>query len=72
MLSAAGVVCASLVLGFIVRVRVRRKKLGQIANYGERMQERRLLIVALIALGLVAFEHWIHLGPYHKSIWAAQ
>jgi len=71
-LSAMGVGCASLVLGFIVRVRVRRRRLGQIANYGERMQERRLLIVASIALALVAFEHWVHLGPFHKSLFAAQ
>jgi adenylate cyclase len=71
-LSVAGVACAAVVLGFIVRARARRSKLGQIANYGERMQERRLLIVASIALMLVAFEHWVHLGPYHKSLFAAQ
>lgn len=71
-LSALSIGSAALVIGFVARVRVRRRRLGQIANYGERMQERRLLIVAMIALAIVGFEHWVHLAAYHKGLLGAQ
>jgi adenylate cyclase len=71
-LSTAAVISAALVIGFVARVRLRRRRLRQVANYGERMQERRLLMVVVIALAIVGFEHYVHLGLYHKGVLAAQ
>ena len=70
-LSSLAIASAALPLAMVVRVRVRRRRARQLASPGERMQERRLLFAAGLALALVGLEHWVHLVSYHKGMWAA-
>nr|WP_276599087.1 adenylate/guanylate cyclase domain-containing protein [Nannocystis sp. SCPEA4] len=68
-LSSLSIAAALACLGLVVRVRLRRRRQGNVAARGERRQERKLLALAAIALALVAWEHWVHLALYGKSFW---
>jgi class 3 adenylate cyclase len=68
-LSALSVAGASICVAMVGRARLRRRKQHSVASRGERQQERRLLVLAAIALTIVAYEHWVHLVIAGKSIW---
>lgn len=68
-LSGLSLVAALACVGLVVRVRLRRRKLGSVASRGERQQERKLLTLGAISLAIVAWEHWVHLALYGKSLW---
>jgi hypothetical protein len=70
-LSSLAILSAVLTLAMVVRVRLKRRRARQTASPGERMQERRLLFAAGLAVAVVGFEHWVHLVSYHKGMWAA-
>lgn len=68
-LSSLSIAAALACVGLVVRVRLRRRRQGSPASRGERQQERKLLTLGAIALALVAWEHWVHVGLYGKSFW---
>ncbi|HEY0135734.1 MAG TPA: adenylate/guanylate cyclase domain-containing protein [Nannocystis sp.] len=70
-LSSLAILSAAITLAMVVRVRLKRRRARQTASPGERMQERRLLFAAGLALAVVGLEHWVHLVSYHKGMWAA-
>jgi adenylate cyclase len=70
MLSAVAIAGAGTCAVMVVRARLRRRRQKNIASRGERQQEHRLLLLAAIALTIVGYEHWVHLGIAGKSIWA--
>lgn len=69
-LSTLSVAAAITCVATVVRARARRRRQVSLASRGERQQERRLLVLAAIALAIVAYEHWVHLVIAGKSVWA--